>query len=98
MATALLPAVSVHEKGCVLEGSEICRILPTNDSGSVVKIRDLPTRTRFCASATCGFVAKNRCVLDEFRFFPTLLLRTGLAIAQYNPSIALTGKPIHRLD
>ncbi len=44
-----------------------------------------------------GFVGKNRCVLGEFRFFPALLLRTGLAIAQYNPSNALTGKPIHRL-
>ena len=66
-------------------------------SGSAVKIRDLSTRSLFWASATCGFVGKNRCVLGEFRFFPALLLRTGLAIAQYNPSNALTGKPIHRL-
>lgn len=72
MATALLPAVSVHEKGCVLEGSEICRILPADDSGSAVKNRDLSTRPLFWASATCGFVAKNRGVLKGFRFFPAL--------------------------
>lgn len=37
IVTMLLPAVSFHEKGGVLEGSEICRILPTGASGSAVK-------------------------------------------------------------
>lgn len=36
------------------------------------KNRDRPTRPRFCASATCGFVGKNRVVLGGFRFFPAL--------------------------
>ena len=67
-------------------------------SGSAVKNQNLSTRPRFWASTTCGFVGKKPVALGGFRFFPALLLRTGLAIAQYNPSIALTGKPIHRLD
>lgn len=40
----------------MLEGSEICRILPSSDSGSAVKNRDRPTRPLFIATATCGFV------------------------------------------
>lgn len=56
----------------MLVGSGICRILPCSDSGSAVKIRDRPTRLRFYASATCGFVAENRVVLGDFRFFPAL--------------------------
>lgn len=36
------------------------------------KNQDRPTRPRFCASATCGFVAKNQVVLGGFRFFPAL--------------------------
>ena len=59
------------EKAGVLVGSEICRILPA----AVPEVQgnyDRPTRSRFCASATCGFVAKNRVVLGGFRFFPAL--------------------------
>lgn len=67
-----LPAVSLREKGVVLVGSRIYRILPWSDSGSAVKIRDLPTRPLFKTSTTCGFVAKNRVVLGGFRFFPAL--------------------------
>lgn len=70
MATTLLPAVSVHEKDGVLEGSEICRILPSAVFRSAVKNRDLSTRPLFWASTTCGFVAKNQGVLGGFRFFP----------------------------
>lgn len=36
------------------------------------KNQDRPTKPRFCASATCGFVAKNQVVLGGFRFFPAL--------------------------
>jgi hypothetical protein len=72
IATTLLPAASVHEKGGVLEGSEISRILPVNDSGSAMKIRDLSTRPRFRGPAICGFVAKNWGVLGGFRFFLAL--------------------------
>lgn len=70
--TTFLPAVSLHEKSGVLKDFEICRILPSGDSGSAVKNRDLSTRPRFWATATCGFVGKNRCVLGGFRFFPAL--------------------------
>lgn len=65
----LLRTVSIHEKGGVLEGPEICRILPADDSGSAVKNQDLSTRPRFLASATCGFVCKNR-VCTEVSDFP----------------------------
>ena len=34
--------------------------------------QDRPIRTRFYASATCGFVAENRVALGGFRFFPAL--------------------------
>lgn len=34
--------------------------------------QDRPIRTRFYASATCGFVAKYRVMLGDFRFFPAL--------------------------
>lgn len=34
--------------------------------------RDLSTRTRFCAFATCGFEAEIRVVLGGFTFFPAL--------------------------
>lgn len=44
------------------------------------------------------FCWKKSVCARRVSIFPALLLRTGLAIAQYNPSIALTGKPIHRLD
>lgn len=71
-AATLLPAVSLREKGGVLGGSGICRILPYGNSGSAGKIEELPTRPRFCASATCGFVSKNRVVLGGFRFFTAL--------------------------
>ena len=47
IVATLLPAVSLHEKGDVLEGSEICRILPSSVSGSAVKNRDLSTRPLF---------------------------------------------------
>lgn len=67
-----LPAVSLPEKGGVLVGSGICRILPTVGSGSAGKNQDRPTRPRFCASATCGFVAENRVALGGFRLFPAL--------------------------
>ena len=53
--------------------------------GGAMKNRDLSNRPLFWASATCSFIGKNQCALGEFRFFPALLLRTGLAIAQYNP-------------
>lgn len=53
-------------------GSGICRILPTGGSGSAGKNRDRPSRPRFYAYATCGFVAKNPIVLGDFRFFPAL--------------------------
>lgn len=69
----------------------------STQSRSAVKNRDLSTSPQLWAPATCGFVGKNRCVLGKFRFFTALLLRTELAIAQYNPPIALTGKPIQRL-
>lgn len=36
------------------------------------KNRDLPNRPRFYASATRGFVAKNRVVLGDFRYFAAL--------------------------
>lgn len=71
----LLPAVSFHEKGGVLGGSRICRILPPDDSGSAVKNRDLSTRPRFWTSATCGFVVKNQGALGEFRFPRTSEIR-----------------------
>ena len=71
-AATLLPAVSLREKGGVLVGSGICRILPTDGSGSAGKNRDRPSRPRFYASATCGFVAKYRVMLGGFRFFPAL--------------------------
>ena len=57
-AATLLPAVSLRKKGGVLGWSGICRILPFGDSGSAVKNREPPTRPRFYASATCGFVTK----------------------------------------
>lgn len=71
-AATPLPAVSLREKGGVLMGSGICRILPTGGSGSAGKNRDRPTRPRFYASATCGFVTENLVVLGGFRFFPAL--------------------------
>ena len=72
-AVTHLPAVSLREKGGVLGGSGICRILPFWDSGSAGKTRDLPTRRRFGSFfATCGFVVENRVVLGGFRFFPAL--------------------------
>lgn len=71
-AATPLPAVSLRKKGGVLVGSGICRILPTGSSGSAGKNQDRPTRPRFYAYATCGFVAKNRVVLGGFRFFPAL--------------------------
>ena len=67
-----LPAVSLREKGGVLVGSGICRILWASGSGSAGKNQDRPIRTRFYASATCGFVAKYRVMLGDFRFFPAL--------------------------
>ena len=51
-AVTHLPAVSLREKGGVLGGSGICRILPFWDSGSAGKTRDLPTRRRFGSFAT----------------------------------------------
>lgn len=56
----------------MLEGSEICRILPSDDSGSTVKNRDRQTRLRFWASTSVGFVGKNPGVHGGFRFFPAL--------------------------
>jgi hypothetical protein len=53
----------------VLEGSEICRILPSSDSGSAVKNRDLSTRPLLWASATCDFVAENG-VCSEVSDYP----------------------------
>lgn len=76
------------------EGSEIYRILPADDSGSAVKNRDLSTRPLFWASATCGFVAKNRGVLKGFRFFPALpeINGEGDSLEQTN-----TQTPLNRL-
>lgn len=71
-AATPLPAVSLCEKGGVLEGSGICRILPTGGSGSAGKNQDWPIRPRFYTYATCGFVAENRVALGDFRFFPAL--------------------------
>lgn len=71
-AATPLPAVSLRKKGRVLVGSGICRILPTGGSGSAGKNQDRPTRPRFYAYTTCGFVAKNLVVLGKFRFFPAL--------------------------
>ena len=70
--TTLLPAVSLRENAGAFEGFRICRILPSVDSGSAGKIRDLPTRPRSRTSATCGFVVRNRVMLGGFRFFPAL--------------------------
>ena len=61
IATTLLPAASVHEKGGVLEGSEISRILPVNDSGSAVKIRDLSTGPGFEVRRPAVLLAKSGC-------------------------------------
>ena len=72
IATTLLPAVFLRQKGGVLEGSDICRILPVGVSRSAGKNQNLPTRPRIYASVTCCFVAKNRVVLGGFRFFPAL--------------------------
>lgn len=77
-AATCLPAVSLREKGGVLMGSGICRILPAGDSGSAGKNQDRPTKPQFCASATCGFVAENLAVLGGFRFFPALPENTAL--------------------
>ena len=71
-ATMPLPAASLREKGSVLVGSGICRILPLGDSESAGKNRDRPTRHRFYTSATCDFVAENPVVLRGPRFFPAL--------------------------
>ena len=78
----------------MLEGSDICRILPSSDSGSAVKNRDLSTRPLLWASATCDFVAKNRCVLGKFRFFPALpeINGEGDSLEQTN-----TQTPLNRL-
>ena len=54
----------------MLGGSRICRILPTGNSGSAGKIRDLPTRPRFWPSATCGFVLKKALCSEVFNFSP----------------------------
>ena len=69
-------------------------------SGSAVKNRDLSTRPQFWASATCGFVGKNRCVaekrvaLGKFRFFPALpeISGEGDSLEQTN-----TQTPLNRL-
>ena len=63
-------------------------------SRSAVKNRDLSTRPQFWASATCGFVGKNRCVLGKFRFFPALpeISGEGDSLEQTN-----TQTPLNRL-
>ena len=78
----------------VLEGSKICRILPSGVSGSAVKNQDRQTRPRFWAFATCGFVTENRVALGGFRFFPALpkIKGGGSSLLQTN-----TQAPLNRL-
>lgn len=71
-AATPLPAVSLREKGGVLMGSGICRILPASGSESAGKNRNRPTRPLFYSSANSGFVGKNHVALGGFRFFPAL--------------------------
>lgn len=63
-------------------------------SGSAVKTRERSTRPQFWASATCGFVGKNRCALGKFRFFPALpeINGEGDSLEQTN-----TQTPLNRL-
>lgn len=63
-------------------------------SGSTAKIRELPTKPLFWASATCGFVGKNQVVLGKFRFFPALpkIKGGGSSLEQTN-----TQAPLNRL-
>lgn len=90
-AATPLPAVSLRKKGGVLVGSGICRILPTGSSGSAGKNQGQPTRPRFCASATCGFVTENLVVLGGFRFFPALPENaTSIVRSSINRSSATT--------
>lgn len=70
VAPTRLPEVSLCDKGGVLGGSGICRILPRDAIRKCGEIRDLPTRPRFWPSATCGFVPKKGIVLCSFRFSP----------------------------
>lgn len=70
VAPTHLPAVSLCDKGGVLGGSGICRILPRDAIRKCGEIRDLPTRPRFWPSATCGCVGKKRDVLGGSRFSP----------------------------
>lgn len=67
-----LPAVSLLYKDGVLGGLAICRMLPLCDSGSAGKNRAPASRPQFYAFATCCFVDKNRVVLGDCLFFPTL--------------------------
>lgn len=80
--------------GSVLEGSKICRILPSGVSGSAVKNRGRQTSPLFWTSATCGFVAKNQVALGGFRFFPALpeINGEGDSLEQTN-----TQTPLNRL-
>ena len=71
----LQPAISFHEKGGVLRGSRICRILPTGGSESAVKNRDLSTGLRFWASAACGFLSKIEVCSAGFDFPRTSEIR-----------------------
>ena len=81
----------------MLEDSEICRILPSGDSGSAVKNRDRPTRPLFITIATCGFVGKNQAVFGGFRFSPQFRnmrkrIRRPEAKTPQHPAVADTSK------
>lgn len=67
-------------------------------SESAGKNRDRPTRPRFYASATCGFVAENLVVLGGFRFFPALPenAATPSALKRKTRQIPLGKQPLKR--
>lgn len=54
----------------MLEGSEISRILPVNDSGSAVKIRDLSTGPGFEVRRPAVLLAKIGVCSVSFDFSP----------------------------
>lgn len=60
--------------------------------------QDRPIRTRFYASATCGFVTENLVVLGGFRFFPALPenAATPSALKRKTRQIPLGKQPIKR--
>ncbi len=51
---------------------DVIRVWQGVKYGSAGKIEKMLARPRFYASVTCAFVAKNRVVLEGFRFLPAL--------------------------